>query len=185
MTGLAAKRSGRGRPNKSTMLKKNKKKNNTPLESSLATTSIPEAPEAKQEQASSTLEGPSRLEGAPEKEPSKRDEESERESSKIIGKNPKMEEENWELGSGEELINGLLMDTIDERGKGSEERESSVWSSNVESGEWYSAAHSSINSNLDNEWLNWDWDDDGVLGQNVWENFKEPSWFWANSNGET
>ncbi|KAG7026340.1 Transcription factor MYB-like protein [Cucurbita argyrosperma subsp. argyrosperma] len=163
-----SKRSNRGRPKKSAILKKNKKQT-TPLESSQSN-SI--AKVALHDAGSN-----SRLEGA-EKEPSKSDEEEKKETSNAAMKDPKVEEkETWELGSNE---------LIDETIKGIDERENGVWSSNIESEELYyssSAWASSINSNFNSEWLNWNWEDDGgVLGQN----FKEPSsWFyWANTNGK-
>lgn len=163
-----SKRSTPGRPKKSAILKKNKKQT-TPLASSQSNSIAKVA----LLDAGST----SRLEGA-EKEPSKSDEEEKKETSNAAMMDPKVEEkETWELGSNE---------LIDETIKGIDERENSVWSSNIESEELYyssSAWASSINSNFNSEWLNWNWEDDGgVLGQN----FKEPSsWFyWANTNGK-
>ncbi|CAK9328947.1 unnamed protein product [Citrullus colocynthis] len=141
----------RGRPNNKLILKKDK--TTIPKESSGSDSIAEEEPETtnpKEEQATSSG-----------KEQSKSDQ-------NLTTKDPKIEEENWEL-------------TTD-----GEKREYGVLSTIIDSGEWFYSAwpsSSSLNSNFNNEWMNWDWEGDGVLGQNVCENFKEPSsWFWANGN---
>ncbi|KAE8647085.1 transcription factor MYB111 [Cucumis sativus] len=151
--------SKRGRPNnkQQTVIAKKKKKKTIPSEESCQSNSIPETtttnkPKEEEEEHATTS-------SSSEKEPSKNDHNNKNSTTK----DPKIEEEHWDF-------------TTDD----GEKLEKEVISTIIESGEWFYSAWPS--SNFNNEWMNWDWESDGVLGQNVQE--QPSSWFWANNSND-
>ncbi|KAF3969121.1 hypothetical protein CMV_007051, partial [Castanea mollissima] len=98
----------------------------------------------------------------------------------------KKQRENGVLGinSEEERVNNRALKT--EKETTSEEKESSVISSNVADGEWNTCS-SSINSSFDYEWLDWDWVG-GAECHNQYELWDEGEnmtvCLWGTGNGE-